>query len=265
MFFDYHTHSFFSDDSDAPLSDMIKSGISHGLKEMAVTDHFDPGYPDPDFPFEPDFDAYHKALESVTNEFGSKIKIAKGLEVGIQHNQLDKAREAVLAYDYDYIIGSFHCASGEPLYNGHFFDGKSANGVYEEFYTYVFDNLKMYNDFCCLGHMNIIDRYAPEIAPFSAYDEIAEAILKHIIESCKGIELNTSSFRYNMLDTTPSEDLLKLYHSLNGEIITVGSDAHYPDHVAFNFAYAYDYLRSIGFKYVCTFEKKKPIFHKLGY
>ena len=110
-----------------------------------------------------------------------------------------------------------------------------------------------------------IDRYAPEIAPFSAYDEIAEAILKHIIESGKGIELNTSSFRYNMLDTTPSEDLLKLYHSLNGEIITVGSDAHYPDHVAFNFAYAYDYLRSIGFKYVCTFEKKKPIFHKLGY
>ena len=53
----------------------------------------------------------------------SRLKVVKGIEIGIQHDQLDRCREAARAYDYDYIIGSFHCACAEPLYNGNFFDG----------------------------------------------------------------------------------------------------------------------------------------------
>ena len=263
MLFDYHTHSFFSDDSDTPLSLMLDAGIKNGLTEMAVTDHFDPGYPDPEFPFELNFGEYHKALEEKQEEYRGKIKIAKGIEIGIQHDQLDRCREAARAYDYDYIIGSFHCACAEPLYNGHFFDGKSARQIYEDYYTYVYNNLKKYDDFCNLGHLNIIDHYAPAIAPFEVYSDIIEAILKHLIETGHGIELNTSSFRYNMKETCPSEAILRLYVSLGGEIITTGSDAHYPEHVAYHFKYAYEYLQSLGFKYICTFEQRKPSFHKL--
>ena len=47
MFYDYHTHTFFSDDSDAPMTLMLDAGIKNGLAEMAITDHYDPGYPDP--------------------------------------------------------------------------------------------------------------------------------------------------------------------------------------------------------------------------
>ena len=116
--------------------------------------------------------------------------------------------------------------------NGNFFDGKSPRRVYEDYYTYVYNNLKKYDDFCNLGHLNIIDRYAPEIAPFDTYSDIIEAILKHLIETGHGIELNTSSFRYDMKETCPSEAILRLYRTLGGEIITTGSDAHCPEHVA---------------------------------
>ena len=81
--------------------------------------------------------------------------------------------------------------------------------IRDSYYTYVYNNLKKYDDFCNLGHLNIIDRYAPEIAPFEVYSDIIEAILKHLIETGHGIELNTSSFRYNMKETCPSEAILR--------------------------------------------------------
>lgn len=260
MFYDYHTHSFFSDDSDTPLTLMLDAGVKAGLAEMAVTDHYDPGYPDAEFPFELPFEEYHRELEKKQEEYSGRIRLVKGIEIGIQHDQLEKCRKAARSYDYDYIIGSFHCACAEPLYNGHFFDGKSARQIYEDYYSYVLANLREYDDFCNLGHLNIIDRYAPEIAPFEVYSDLVEEILRHLIENGHGIELNTSSFRYNMAETCPSEKMLRLYRSLGGEIITTGSDAHYPEHVAYNFKFACEYLESLGFRYLASYRQRKPDF-----
>ena len=87
-----------------------------------------------------------------------------------------------------------------------------------------------------------------------------EEILRHLIENGHGIELNTSSFRYNMAETCPSEKMLRLYRSLGGEIITTGSDAHYPEHVAYNFKFACEYLESLGFRYLASYRQRKPDF-----
>ena len=82
MYYDYHTHSSFSDDSDTPLSDMLDQAVKCGIKEIAVTDHFDPGYPDPEFPFELAFDDYHRTLESYAPEYMKRgLRIAKGIEI----------------------------------------------------------------------------------------------------------------------------------------------------------------------------------------
>ena len=64
-------------------------------------------------------------------------------------------------------------------------------------------------------------------------------------------------------DLTPSRKIIELYKSLGGEIITTGSDAHATGFLACNFKYIYDYLKSIGFEYVCTFDKMKPLFNKI--
>lgn len=262
MYYDYHTHSEFSDDSTAPLTDMLDEAINKGIVEIAVTDHYDPGYPDKEFPFELDFDNYHKTLEKMQEKYEGRLHIAKGIEIGIQHDQIENCRRAATSYDYDYIIGSFHCAYGEPMYNGHFFDDRSTLQAYIDFFTYTYDNIKEFKDFCNLGHMNLVTRYCPdtEIPEFSKYSDICEAILKMLIEEGKGIELNTSSFRYGLDETTPSKDLLKLYRSLGGEIITIGSDAHTPDCLADHFDFARDYLKVLGFKYISVFRNRKPEF-----
>ena len=264
MFYDYHTHSDFSDDSPTPLKDMLDAAVKIGLTGIAVTDHFDPGYPDSDYPFELDFENYTRMLESYIEEYSKQLKIAKGIEIGIQHDQIERCLDAVNSYECDYIIGSFHCAYGEPLYEGHFFDERSPKQAYIDYFTYVYDNIKNYDAFCNLGHMNIVARYCPGDAPdFSSYSEICESILKNLIERGKGIELNTSSFRYNMKETCPSKDLLSLYRSLGGEIISMGSDAHTPDKIADHFEYCAEYLKSLNFKYISIFEKRQPEFIKL--
>lgn len=264
MYYDYHTHSSFSDDSDTPLADMLEQALKCGIREIAVTDHFDPGYPDPEFPFELDFDTYHKTLEAYQPVYAKRgLRIARGIEIGIQHDQLERCRQAATAYDYDYIIGSFHCAMSEPLYQGHFYDGKTAKEAFRDYFRYMYDNLKVYKEYCNIGHMNLVARYADATADFRDYGDIVEEILKMIIADGKGIELNTSSFRYKMDCTCPSEEILRMYRELGGEILTIGSDAHTPDKLTDHFDYAVEYLQSLGFKYLASFASRRPSFVRL--
>lgn len=57
--------------------------------------------------------------------------------------------------------------------------------------------------------------------------------------------------------------MLKRYLELGGELITVGSDAHKPEHLGYDFHLIPDYLKSLGFRYYATFEQGKPSFEKL--
>ena len=85
-----------------------------------------------------------------------------------------------------------------------------------------------------------------------------------INEHGKGIEINTGSLYKNMTYAHPHPSILKLYKELGGEIITVGSDAHVPKYIGYDFeTYARDILTATGFRYYCTFEQLKPVFHKL--
>ena len=61
----------------------------------------------------------------------------------------------------------------------------------------------------------------------------------------------------------PSDDVLKLYKQCGGEIITLGSDAHYVKDIAFDFNESLKLLQSVGFKYIATFDKQKPTFHSI--
>lgn len=263
--FDYHTHSNFSDDATVEMAEMVQAAIEKGIKEIAITDHFDADYPDPAYPFTIDFKKYYKELEETKELFKNKIKVVRGIEIGIQHGTtLEKCSSAAKSYDYDFIIGSFHCAEGYDIYREEYFTNRSVEASYEAFYTYMYQCLKGYQDFDVLGHFNIIDRYSSYVASPSGYMDIVEAILKLLIENGKGIEINTSSFRYGMGErTTPAIEILQLYKDLGGEIITTGSDAHKPADVGYMLDYAEHMIKSVGLKYITTFNHRKPKFVKL--
>ena len=93
--------------------------------------------------------------------------------------------------------------------------------------------------------------------------DIIETILKKLIDKGKGIEINTAGLRYGMGAPNPDLPVLKLYHDLGGEIITVGSDAHKPEDVAVYHKQAYQNLNEAGFRYYTIFKNRKPQFINL--
>lgn len=112
--------------------------------------------------------------------------------------------------------------------------------------------------------MDLIVRYDKQgVYPFEKVKDLITEILKVVIANGKGIEINTSSIRYGLSDTTPSRAILKLYHDLGGTIITIGSDSHRPGDLGSGILQAKQILKEIGFKQFCTYENFKPIFHSL--
>ncbi len=77
------------------------------------------------------------------------------------------------------------------------------------------------------------------------------------------MELNTGALGYQLRDFNPCMAILKKYHQLGGEIITIGSDAHTPSAIARGFQRAAEVLTECGFRYYATFEKRVAEFHRI--
>ena len=256
--YDYHSHTDFSDDSSSTMDEMIQGAIQKGIKELAITDHYDPDYPDPNYPFEVDFVQYHSALLAAEQNYAPKIKIVKGLEIGIQDGPtLAKCKAAATNFQYDFLIGSFHSFNGADLYTTNYSEMEQ-DQILPSFYAYVYRCLKEFSDFDVLGHLNVIDRYLNLERDYTQSLFIIEEILKLIIEKGKGIEINTSSYRYGLNGRThPTKEILQLYKDLGGEILTIGSDAHRPSDLLFHFEEGVAFAERHGFKYFSTFENRK--------
>ena len=94
---------------------------------------------------------------------------------------------------------------------------------------------------------------------FDRYEERLRSILKAAIDRGLGIELNSNRGNAPL----PGEKWLKIYRELGGEIITLGSDAHRPQHIACAMEERQELLKACGFAAFCTFDAGKPVFHKL--
>lgn len=263
MFYDYHMHCSYSADSKTPMKDMIEKSIKMGLKEICFTDHVDYdiiGNPN----VKVDYDKYFKEIESYQDQFAKEITIKKGIEMGLQSHILDKCSKDIREHDFDFVIASIHTIDRNELFTGDYHNGKTQYEAYEGYYNSLLEIVNSFKDYSVLGHVDLIKRYGnfDSILDDILFDDYIEAILKNIIQNGKGIEINTSSFRYKLPDLTPSRNIIKMYKELGGEIITVGSDSHNPDQIATKFKEVHEVLRDIGYKYICRFDKMKPEFIK---
>lgn len=263
MFYDYHVHSNFSTDSKSTMENMVQGAINIGLKEICFTDHAD--YDVYQEPFEPSYDKYFETLNYLSNKYKDKISIKKGIEFGLQKQIIDICSTDANSYPFDFVICSVHAINTLDLYLGHFFEGITQRQAYEAYFNEIFTVVNNYKDYSVLGHFDLIKRYGKydNLLDDKLFSDIIESILKQVIYDGKGIEINTSCYRYNLPDLTPSRYILNMYKDLGGEIITTGSDAHNPSQLGHKFDYIYSHLKDMGFDYISTFDKMKPQFIKI--
>ncbi len=211
-----------------------------------------------------DYPRYYREISRLKEKYSEKLNIKLGLEFGLQKHTIEKYESLYRQYPFDYIILSVHEIDDKEFWNQDFQRSHTRQEYYERYYEDMLYLVRNFHNYSVLGHMDLIKRYDLEgCYPFEKIKPFISEILKTLIADGKGIEINTSSHRYSLKDSTPSRDILNLYRDLGGRIITIGSDSHKPKHLGAFTDEAKEYLLSLGFKELCTYEKMKPVFHFL--
>ena len=259
---DYHTHSNISFDGHDDIPAMLRAAQAAGLREIAVTDHCDMGKP---------FDAGgHRAasLEARAMMETGGVRLVYGIELGEATHDPERALAITRDHPYDFVLGSYHQFKGERDFYYMTYD--SAEDCHALIGRYLDDLLELIDLGCfdVLGHLTYPLRYIHRVpalsgVSFAAHPEKTQAVLRALIEAGKGIELNVSGLWRKDGQAMPDLELLKLYRSLGGEIVTAGSDAHAAADVGRGLTEGYAMLREAGFRHVAAYQERKVRFERL--
>jgi len=266
MLYDYHTHTCFSGDSDTPVRAMLDRAVSLGLKEICITDHIDYDYPDEPDLFIFNIEEYFSVLSSLKEEYAKHLSVRIGVEYGLMPHLGERLKKLAASWPFDFIIGSSHVVDSiDPYYPAYWEKKTEAEGIWRYFES-ILENLATCSDFDVYGHMDYIIRYVPsgkKNYSYEKYQEIIETCLKRLISMGKGIEINTAGFQYGLGAPNPKMEILRRYRELGGEIITVGSDAHKPEHLAYDFDKVISILKECGFRYFTVFHGRVAKFIRI--
>ena len=285
---DYHIHCEFSDDSRELMENQIEKAIELGLDEICFTDHVDYGIKkDWDEgniewrggdgvnynPSEKDplanvnYPEYFGKLLRMKETYKDRIVVKNGLEFGVKTITIPQFEDLWNIYgnQLDFVLLSMHQVNNLEFWTQDFQKGKTQKEYNEEYYKEILNVIREFKHYSVLAHLDLIVRYDKNgIYPFKEVEDMIAEILKQAIKDDKGIEVNTSSWHYNLKDTQPSRTILKLYKDLGGKIITVGSDAHITEYLGDHIEDAYKILKEeIGFNHICTFDRMNPVFHEI--
>ena len=263
--YDYHLHTINSHDGQSSMEEMLGQAIALGLKGICITEHLD-FYDDMPKAYTRMLDLEHYANEckALREKYQSQIVLKFGIELTLVPKVKHRITEALEKYDFDFVIGSSHLVDDIDigLDYGNFFQNHGDEYTYRRYLDSVYENILIFDDFDVYGHIDYIIRYGkdePKYLDLAKYQEQIDKILLELIKRGKGIEVNTSGFKYGLGLPHPNYEILKRYKELGGEILTIGSDAHHTKHLALNFTEVRAKLIELGFTKYTIFEKRKPL------
>ncbi len=255
---DYHVHSDISADCRVPMADMAAAAAAAGIREVCFTEHIDLGLVDaPDFTV--DFARYCTAFAE-TREAYPQLVLRMGIEAGLDLRTKDDVLPQLTGLDY--VIGSQHLVYGEDPYYQKIWDKRPQRQIYDEYLQESLRSVQGCDYFDVLGHLGYIAKFCPypdKLMRYTDFTDAIDAILRILVERGKGLEVNTNGL-YMTSSTMPETAIIRRYRALGGEIVTVGSDAHYESVVGHAVPETLALLKEVGFNYVCAFDARKPRF-----
>ncbi len=261
---DYHLHTAMSIDSKMSMEEACRQAIALGLDEICFTEHVDfipedegCGFFDPG--------SYFQLIERCREEFDGRMTVRAGIEIGEAHRFADEGRELTASNPFDFVIGSLHWVGPDLVMTPDYFVGKSLEQAYGAYFDELLALVRV-GDFDIVGHLDVPKRYAGDLherfdpRPF---EDRIRPVLQVCVERGIGIEINTGTIRKTGNDPSPSIEVLNWYRELGGEILTIGSDAHRPEDMAYGFDQARAMVREAGFTHLTTFQQRRSQFVRL--
>ena len=137
------------------------------------------------------------------------------------------------------------------------------------FYEYFNAIIEMLNwgNFDVLAHLTYPLRYFYSQSnldiDLNKFQNQIDEILLLTAKSGKALEINTAGLRQPINKLSPEVDIVKRFKELGGKYVTVGSDAHYAEHLAADIDMAYSCALEAGFDCITFFQKRTPIEMKI--
>ncbi|WP_211748716.1 histidinol-phosphatase HisJ [Paenibacillus sp. Marseille-Q4541] len=266
MLIDYHTHHARCRHAVGELESYVKQAISLGYSHIGLSDHMpllhvDPAeyYPEMAMPME-ELPRYIEECLYLQEKYKGDIEVRVGLEGDYIEGYEKEIEQIILAYPFDYVIGSVHFLKEWDISDYrqvHQWDNRDILGVYREYYDAVQKAAKSgFYDF--LGHIDVIKRfrYEPKPEEREAWFTLERSTLEVIADCGIAIELNASGLSKPCAEMFPSERILRQAYQL-GIPVTIGSDAHDPVKVGENIDAGRRLLREIGYTELATFKQRE--------
>lgn len=267
---DMHSHSQISPDCDVPLAEMVRAAARAGLREFCVSDHHDllDYYGVPAGPF--DWPAAKEQYRAVKAALGDSLTLRLGLELGSAPYDPDAARAALAqgGEELDFVLGSLHNwigFHGNDLLDTTSYQGneplarRAMESTLDHTWTLVTQLPDCYDS---LAHISYPLRYIRGDGidlTMEDYEERVRAVFAEIARTDHAMEVNVWAGR----DLASWPLLLSWFKECGGRLVTVGADAHRPEHVAKGIPQALEMIKTAGFDHVTTYERRKPVLHKL--
>ncbi|MBQ4396883.1 MAG: histidinol-phosphatase HisJ family protein [Clostridia bacterium] len=253
---DCHLHTDNSFDSETPAALQVARARELGIPYIALTDHCDIlEWSDANI-------ARSNAQAMELNALYDDITVLRGIELGEPLQDMDETSRALGLCEYDFVLCSLHNIQGEEDFYYLHPDRSQAAELVRRYFEELLEMVK-WNQFDSLAHLTYPLRYITERdgvpVDMTPYLPIIREILATLAANGKALEINTSGLRNPDGMLLPTGDYVELFRRLGGRYITLGSDAHTPEHLAVGMAEGIAAAKEAGFTAVTVFINRQPV------
>lgn len=261
---DYHLHTRHSMDSRQTMEALCQAALLQGLREICVTDHYEPHHPLTSFNLPPQREALLADLEEARLRFPS-LSIRLGMEIGDHPQWHEEIIGWLDEWPLDYRLLSLHLVEGLDPYFSEYFEryGQDRATAYDAYARALLRSLKSWKpeEYDAFAHIGYVSKKAPFPGPqrsfrWSDAPDTLDELLRLLAQQGKALEVNTSGYAFSD-QPLPGPDILRRFRELGGEFIVFGSDAHVPERVGQFFDRALALVLACGFRHTLSFQARQ--------
>jgi histidinol-phosphatase (PHP family) len=261
MIMDYHVHTKASPDATGSMKDYIEKAREQKIDEIGFADHVMLRHSD-SFQCLSDQLMPGHVQEFLATKEESVINVKLGVEMDFFPDKVEKIKEFVKEYPFDYVLGAVHFIGNwsiDSRRQRQEYERRNLLQAYEDYFHLVQEACACHV-FDVLAHPDLIKIFGfkPDCDFSYILNETADVIAKS--NTC--VEINTAGLRRPCAEIYPSEQFLTMLHDC-GVPIVFGSDAHNPEDVGRDFGEAIMLAKRAGYVCACVFDHRQKDFVKI--
>ena len=201
---------------------------------------------------EDQLDHYVQLVDEARQSCAGKLDVRLGLEADFVPGYELHVEKQLGSHDFDFVLGSVH--PQVPEYQERYYHGDTFK--FQQLYFQHLAESAETGLFDSLAHPDLIKQLMPRRWSVSKIlDDVCRS-LDRIARTGVAMEFNTSGWRKPLPEPCPSPRIL--YEMARRRIpVTLGSDAHRPQRVAFQFEKALRLLSAAGYRHISIFHQRQ--------